>query len=91
MTTYARGNETSEALTEVRTVLSRAESALERLEHERASIGIKLPEYQLSWREHDADGYFTGDPDLAPMIGALNDVVRSLDRWRRTGRARRRR
>lgn len=61
-----RGRETSRALTEVRTVLSRAETARAYLEGTRCR-----------------------DLDQGAMVTALDEVVRLLARWRRTGRPRR--
>lgn len=74
MAEYTRGRETSDALVEVRTVLSRAENALSTLEVRRAQDGT-------DWygREYHAD------PEIEEMIGTLQEVVRQLDRWRRTG------
>lgn len=63
---YPRGTDTSYALTEVRTVLSRAETAASRIESARR------------WN--------TTDPEGNEMISALAEVVKILDRWRRTGR-----
>lgn len=62
---YPRGRETSNALAEVRTVLSRAETALDSL---------------------DRSGWYRDDADRGEMADAMREVVRLLDRWRRTGR-----
>ena len=86
-----RGHDTSEELVEVRTVLSRAESA-------RATI--------LRWIENEADhhyrrggsrdyqatppvrvgGTYDADRDAREMVAALDTVIERLARWRRTGR-----
>lgn len=68
-----RGRDTSYELTEVRTVLSRAETALRAIE--------RLPE---SWGY--SDGRITLDPDREEMLTALTGVVSLLGKWARTGR-----
>ncbi len=92
--TYERGNETTAALTEVRTVLSRAETALDTLERERVRDGAELPEWQLRSGHREAydtegDGLFHADRDIDDMIDALSHTVKRLDRYRRTGKTRR--
>lgn len=72
-----RGRDTSDELTEVRTVLSRAESALHRFAFLRSA------------REQWGGLYPVTDPDEQEMEAALNEVVSLLDRWRRTGRSHR--
>jgi hypothetical protein len=77
----ARGRDVSQELTEVRTVLSRAESAVERL-------------HQYRYEPREVDPRYGGnegfDPDLDEMIDRLLIVVRLLARWRKTGSTRRR-
>lgn len=75
---YPRGRETSNALVEVRTVLSRAETALETLQG--------YPADRERWA--DVPGFLQPDPDEERMIGALIEVRNLLDKWRRTGRPR---
>lgn len=72
-----RGRETGRALTEVRTVLSRAETALADL-----SAGPSEGRFDPVTRE------FTRypDPEQDEMEEALRQVVVLLARWRRTGR-----
>lgn len=97
MSEYKRGNETSAELTEVRTVLSRAETALVTLERFRQREGTPAPEWMIASYEQsgnrderiDDDGCWTADADLADMIDALSETVRRLDRYRRTGKTRR--
>lgn len=62
-----RGRDTSYELVQVRTVLSRAETAIE-----------DMANYYIR--------YGDGDQDRLEMERALKEVVRLLDRWRRTGR-----
>lgn len=86
---YKRGRETTAALTEIRTVLSRAETALAFLDREKAHVGNKLNEWELKHPDtwpHDDDGCLLGDPDLDAMREALGETVRQLDQWRRTGK-----
>ncbi|MCX5070804.1 hypothetical protein OOJ91_33710 [Micromonospora lupini] len=76
-----RGLEATRALTQVRTVLSRAETARKILDGP--------TEYHTS---DDAGGidFDRGkyeDPDAAEMRAALDQVVELLSRWRKTGRA----
>lgn len=72
-----RNKETSRALTEVRTVLSRAQTALETLD-----------EGPSEWvTDHDENGRYIGshrecDPEQTEMIDALRFVVVTLSRWR---------
>lgn len=77
-----RGRETSRALTEVRTVLSRAETALRALggptEHARDEHGDTV--------FVDGDFVYEHDPDHVEMREALATAVQALGRWRRTGR-----
>jgi len=88
-----RGRDVSDELTEVRTVLSRAENALDTLyrlrrnetTHDRARSG----HWDYSDPEHSrfvVDSY-AADPDIDAMIDALEWTVDELKRWRRTGRA----
>lgn len=81
---YPRGRETSKALTEVRTVLSRAEAVFEFLsgptEPVRGEDGCLVVEAGRVVREYD--------PDAAEMRHALGAVIGLLDRWRRVGRSR---
>ncbi len=87
---YSRGRDTSRELTEVRTVLSRAENALETLER-LAAQGDR----HASWKCEEGedctveDHWTRVDPDSDEMARALANVVGLLDRWRRTGSTRR--
>lgn len=76
---YTRGRETSSELTEVRTVLSRAEDAARTLERYRAQGN-----HGYVWPERTVE--IPLDPDIEEMIHALQVVSATLDRWRRTGR-----
>ncbi|MFH0246393.1 hypothetical protein ACGRHY_29130 [Streptomyces sp. HK10] len=81
----ARGRDAGVALTEVRTVLSRARSARARIdqpaEYERDAAG------KLVWTA-DRSGFVRfEDPDAAEMRTALDGVIALLGRWERTGRA----
>jgi len=91
--TYERGQDTSSELTEVRTVLSRAENALETVERR-----IVRGDYRTDWGHGycedrqtctDEAHWHRTDPDAQDMAEALANVVRLLDRWRRTGATRR--
>ncbi|MBM0201895.1 hypothetical protein JNW90_01330 [Micromonospora sp. STR1s_5] len=76
-----RGREASRALTQVRTVLSRAETARKTLDGP--------TEYHTSTGPSGIDfarGKYE-DPDAADMRAALDQVVELLSRWRKTGRA----
>jgi hypothetical protein len=76
-----RSTETSYALTEVRTVLSRAETA---------RLNLDGPtEYALQPDGRRDYGTRTDDEDAALMRAALDQVVELLEPWRRTGRSRR--
>jgi hypothetical protein len=78
---YPRGHDVSQELTEVRTVLSRAESALERIKNCRANPTV------LDARYGGNSGY---DPDGQEMMDDLERVIYFLDRWRKTGKTKRR-
>jgi hypothetical protein len=86
-----RGRDTSPELTEVRTVLSRAEDARLTLWHYQTGQlkhgGRWVPGFNDDLpRLVDPD---PPDPEIAEMIEALDQAITLLDRWRRTGRARR--
>lgn len=93
-----RSRDVSDALTEVRTVLRRAESAMDRLiylsyrgnqgtlRHTGRSYNDPLPQWEY-------DGPPTGeepDPDTEDMYLALERVIHELDRWRRAGKRKKR-
>lgn len=76
-----RGRDVTTALTEVRTVLSRAETARKILDepteyHHRSDSPGRI----------DFDRPKHADPDVAEMRDALDEAIRLLTRWRRTGR-----
>jgi hypothetical protein len=87
-----RGREASHALTEVRTVLKRAESALAALDQPRETARVPKPPNTVpgtaDMGEPPTDparpeaGY---DPDITDMRAALDAVVALLSPWRRTG------
>lgn len=86
--TYDRGNETSRELTEVRTVLTRAETALISVER-----SVAVGDYHQTWKKcfddpdtcTNEDHWHRMDPEAPDIARALAEVVASLDRWRRTG------
>jgi hypothetical protein len=65
-----RGRETTWSLAEIRTVLSRAETAL-----------TSIAERPTRWPD-----LYEHDLDHTEMVTALTDVVERLAPWRRTGR-----
>lgn len=78
-----RGRDASKALTEIRTVLSRAETARTRLD--------QPTEYQLRGDPCDKDDIDfakpkVDDPDAQAMRDALDQVIGLLYRWRKTGK-----
>lgn len=77
-----RGRDVSHELSEVRTVLSRAENAIATL--------TKYRNREFHRTRHVAGRGFvddrTPDPDVRDMIDALERVVAGLTRWRRAGR-----
>ena len=76
-----RGRDVSQELTEVRTVLSRAESAICSIERYRANPTKMDARY---------GGNYGFDPDGKDMLSALGEVVELLERWRKTGSTKRR-
>lgn len=74
-----RGQDTSSELSEVRTVHSRAANALEWME--------RYAERDVQW---DGKTPTKHDPEDREMIAALQEVVRILEPWKRTRKARRR-
>lgn len=88
--TADRGRDSGEALTSVRTVLSRAETALEELGPEGART-----EWPLKTGDRERDEYSVRearmfeDPDAPAMRQALRAVVAVLSPWRKTGRTKR--
>lgn len=97
-----RSRDVSTALTEVRTVHSRALSALNRLDGEWAGERIPDPDYPpydgyqgpgmnrleyAEWHKGYVDSMINmADPDHDEMIEALEQVVELLDRWEKRGR-----
>lgn len=78
-----RGRETSHALVEIRTVLSRAQTALDSLvagptEGRSVYVDGKYSHYERDF-----------DPDHEEMEKALRQVVVLLSPWRRDGRTKR--
>lgn len=85
---HPRGRESGEALTEIRTVLSRAESALRAIGppgHETERTGRKTGA-GMSYRDREAGRH--EDPDADRMRAALQRVIDELEPWRKTGSAR---
>jgi hypothetical protein len=89
MTEYEIGRCTSMALTEVRTVLKRAESALEAIPREGSryydELVIQGDVYDIYGKDPDRQA-ISPHPERDEMIAALEQCVRLLERWRRTGR-----
>lgn len=85
-----RGRDSGEALTSVRTVLSRAETALEEL----GADGTRN-EWPPRTGDRERDDYSVRlagrfeDPDAPAMRTALRAVVALLGPWRKTGRTKR--
>lgn len=77
-----RGRDTSRALTEVRTVLSRAETALDTVSRPTEPVYEKFESFPF--RRYT--GEYEHDQDAEEMQKALEEVVRLLRRWRRKGR-----
>ncbi|MFF4409748.1 hypothetical protein [Streptomyces sp. NPDC001404] len=78
----ARGRDASSTLTEVRTVLSRAESAL----HDRPTEHLYQPDGRGLLRDEHGQWATAYDPDHEQIQKALQAVVALLSPWRRTGR-----
>ena len=80
---------TSPALTEVRTVLSRAETALEKLAHDKRRSETVYARWNHG-RENPGWGWETyiyrADPEIDQMIEELTGVVDRLRRWERRPR-----
>lgn len=82
-----RGRDSGEALTSVRTVLSRAETALEEL----GPDGTKR-EFPPKTGDRERDGWSARkaqafeDPDAPAMRAALRTAIAVLSPWRKTGR-----
>jgi hypothetical protein len=94
--TTSRGTETSRALTEIRTVLSRAETAKSTLllwpesepghyeETGEVRIDPRGREYRPTRFVSDGPAQF--DPDRDEMIAALDVFITAASKWARTGR-----
>jgi len=85
---HPRGRESGNALTEIRTVLSRAETALDligppgyRTERTARPAGAGM-----SYRDRVAGAH--EDPDADRMRAALQRVIEELEEWRKTGSTR---
>lgn len=82
---HPRGRESGEALTEIRTVLSRAESALRRIGPEGTEtewLGREAGTHQ-TYDERRAGRH--EDPEADRMRAALQRVIDELEPWRKTG------
>lgn len=99
MTEYDMGRAASHALTSVRTVLSHAETALQYWSNAQP-LEIQPGKF-IGYRHEPQNGYdpetgYLGrelvrpHPELAEMREALEEIVAKLDRWRRTGRPKKR-
>jgi transposase InsO family protein len=82
-----RSRDVSDELTEVRTVLSRAETALARLDmldKRRGEVRrrwVTDPPHHSRWEEY----VYEPDQDLDDMRVSLMDVINILKRWRKHG------
>lgn len=91
-----RSEDVSNALTEVRSILTRAETAMDNLVRDSYRGNYSTPVYGYvagSWRHTGEYRQPTGrepDPDTEAMYYALERVVRDLSRWRRAGKRKRR-
>jgi hypothetical protein len=89
--TADRNRVTSVELTEVRTVLSRAETARDTLAYWLANETSRKVARGGRW-DFEAtppawvDATYDADPDTAEMLAALDQAIALLDRWRRKGR-----
>jgi hypothetical protein len=85
-----RGRDVGDELTEVRTVLSRAETALMTLRRYRDR---EITKYRVRTADDPPGREWvddrTPDVDVHEMIAALNKTVALLGPWRRTGKAKR--
>lgn len=80
-----RGRDTSIELTEVRRILSGAETAYRRLIQLRDGALVRYRQEVVDGRVTYVDDR-TADPDIDAMIADLQAAATVLDRWRRTGR-----
>lgn len=82
-----RGRETGEALMTVRTVLTGAETALERLGPDGTRLEWPPRAGQDDWMDYSRrKAAKFEDPDAPAMRAALQTVIALLSPWRRTGR-----
>jgi hypothetical protein len=91
-----RSRDVSYALTEVRTVLSRAETAMEALVrlsyrgNRPTTYGVRVPYGDnntcMEWHYDGPPSGEAPDPDTEDMYYALERAVRDLARWRRAGK-----
>lgn len=84
-----RGKDVSDELTEVRTVLSRAETALARLGYyERRRGEPRILRWEVSagtGKLGPVMGEYGTDPDIGQMKLALANAVLGLEQWRKAG------
>lgn len=94
-----RSRDVSFALTEVRTVLSRAETALDALLWNSYQGNLQKYEWvRFEGKPSPAGGEYVlidelqepGDPDAEAMYYAMERVVHELARWRKAGKKKRR-
>lgn len=89
-----RGREAGNALTEVRTVLSRARTARDALDPPREYHRLPKPPsppgtLDMGAPPPDYDRPMGHDPEIAAMRAALDEVIGLLSRWEKTGKTRR--
>lgn len=83
-----RGRESSVELTEVRTVLGRAETALITLRGAKTRTSIHgYGKDDVSGRIMLRQFPYAPDPDLDGMIQAMENIVRALSPWKKTGKS----
>jgi hypothetical protein len=91
-----RSRDVSDALTEVRTVLSRAETAMDALVrlsyrgNRPTAYGVRVPcgdnNTRMEWHYDGPPSGEAPDPDVEDMYYALERTVRDLARWRKAGK-----
>lgn len=93
-----RSRDTSRALTEMRTVISRAKTALSTITHEMESQpgewifdvpsgGYRLDGSEILTGRWEPSGPAVFDPDWDAMITILDSFIRSADHWSRKGKS----
>lgn len=82
---HPRSSDVSDVLTEVRTVLSRSESALRTIENDMRRDGETKRDYTHGYGKPPVEYAYAADPDAGRIRERMQIVIAELDHWRKCG------